>query len=282
MIRLDGTQPDLLRPKAVLSVAVARPRKSLTANGTIGLGAITGSPEHLPPAGPTWTGDGIDPDRDGTPNGYLGSLVIGNIAQGADLHLGTPTPAEDRINALAIGDGRRLPSAPVSSLVATSFGAGSVTAPSIGSMIVRGPMAADVTVTVEVDPAKKALGLLRVKGAVMGSDIMVAGNVGTCGQGVPDRPAVRRIHRRGRRHRTFNLPATVTTSGHRQVRRLPGQPSHCHRLQVGGDHQFYNSPDVTTLFGFTRRELGAVTVTGPAKWKYDAALPTPGPRRLPK
>jgi hypothetical protein len=183
-----------------------------------------------------------------------------------------------RINALRIGDGTAIDvGAPVSSLVATAFGAGSVTAPSVGTMVIKGDMAADVTVT-GADPTKKALGALRVKGAVTGSDIRVAGNVGAvvvgafrdsrlfAGYAGPD-------DGRG----AFNLPATVGTF------RATGKFDDFQNSRViatafkaVGIASFYNSPDATTEFGFyADASLGAVTVTGPVKWKYNAALPTP-------
>jgi uncharacterized delta-60 repeat protein len=277
LVELAGTLPDPLKPKASLVVAVAK-SKTTTDGGTVGLGAITGSGlKGISARKANLNLEGIHLA------GYLGALTIGNILNGADIAtLAGPTLKQTtRINAVAIGAGTVIDvGAPISSLTATSFGAGSVKAPSIGALTVKGNMAADVTVSgAGVDPTKKALGVLRVKGAVTGSDIMVAGNVGAvvvgafrdsrlfagyAGPDVPD-PA------------GFNLPATVTTF--RATGKVDGfQNSRviATAFKSVGITNFYNSPDATTEFGFYADvSLGAISVTGPTKWKYNSALPTP-------
>jgi hypothetical protein len=146
-------------------------------------------------------------------------------------------------------------------------------------MLVKGDMATDVTVSgVGVDPTKRALGTLRVKGAVTGSDILVTGNVGSvvvgafrdsrlfagyAGPDIPD-PA------------GFNFPATVTTF------RVTGKADGFQNSRVIATA--FKSVTIASLdsvnpagsFGFyADASLGAISVTGPTKWKYNAGLPTP-------
>ncbi len=248
-IELTDTLPDPLRPKAGLVISVAKSRTS-TDGGTVGLGAITGSGlKSISARRANLDGDGINL------NGYLGALVIGNITNGADVTtLATTNPKQKtRINALAIGDDSAIQvGASVSSLVATSFGASSFSAPSVG--------------------------LFRVKGAVTGADIEVDGNVGTVvvgafrdsrlfagytGPDIPD-PA------------GFNFAATVTTF--RCTGKIDGFAnsrviaSNFKTVTIAN----LNPDNPASKFGFYANEsLGAITVKGPTKFKYNAALPRP-------
>lgn len=274
-IELTGTLPDPLKPRTSLAVAVSK--NKLTGDGVVDIGAITGSGlRSITARRSNLTLDGINL------NGYLGSLTIGNILNGADITtLATTNPKQKtRITTGAIGDGTAINiGAAVSSFTATSFGAGSLTAPSVGTMVIRGAMAADLNISgIGVDPTKKALGTLRVKGAVTGSDIMVNGNVGTVAVGsfrgsrlfagytgpdIPD-PA------------GFNLAATVTAF------RAKDMISAFQNSRVVATT--FKSVALTSLdpinpgnpFGFyAHSSLGAITVKGPTKWAYNAALSTP-------
>jgi len=218
-------------------------------------------------------------------NGYLGSLLIGNITDGADITtLANPINPllKTRINALLIKDGTGIDvGAPVSSLMATGFGAGSLRAPSIGTMMVRGPMAADVTVTgVGVDPTKKALGLLRVTGAVTGSDIMVTGNVGTVvvgafrdsrmfvGYSGPDDGVGGTWAPQGFTVGTFRANGKFDDFQNSRVIATA--------FKSVSIANYFNSLDVNTEFGFYADvSLGLVKVMSPVKWAYNATLPTP-------
>ncbi len=249
LIELTDTLPDPLKPKASLVITVAKSRTS-TDGGTVGLGAITGSGlKSISARRANLDGDGINL------NGYLGALVIGNITNGADITtLATTNPKQKtRINALAIGDDSAIQvGASVSSLVATSFGASSFNAPSVG--------------------------LFRVTGAVTGADIEVDGNVGAVvvgafrtsrlfagytGPDIPD-PA------------GFNFAATVTTF--RCTAKIDGFAnsrviaSNFKTVTIAN----LNPDNPASKFGFYANEsLGAITVKGPTKFKYNAALPTP-------
>jgi hypothetical protein len=168
---------------------------------------------------------------------------------------------------------------PVGSLTAASFGAGSVRAPSIGSMSIRGDMAADVTVTgVGVNSSKNAINVMRVRGVVTSSDIRVAGNIGSVvvgafrdsrlfagydGPDIPD-PA------------GFAFPATVGVF--RTTGRFDGfQDSRVVATAFGT--VTINNLDSTNpagKFGFYADvTLGAISVAGSTRFRYDAAQPTP-------
>jgi hypothetical protein len=276
LIELAGTLPDPLKPKAALVVTVAKAKTSAD-GGTVGLGAITGTGlRNISARKANLDLNGINL------NGYLGSLTIGNITNGAGVTSGTaaiPTQ-KTRISALAIGNGATIDvGAPVSSLTATAFGAGSVRAPSIGTMLIKGEMAADVMVSgAGVDATKKALGLLRVTGAVTGSDIMVSGNVGAVVVGAfrdsrlfagytgPDEPDPA----------GFNFPATVSTF------RVTDRTDGFENSRVIATA--YKSVSIASLdasdpaghFGFyAHASLGAITVIGPTRWTYNPSRSTP-------
>jgi hypothetical protein len=178
LIQLNGTDPT----KSNLSISVVKSKTSAD-GGTVNLGAITGSGlRSISARRANLVGEPIDlTGYNGIDlSGYLGSIVLGNIADGTHLKTGgTSNPLQKtRINALAIGAASITIGAPVSSLTAASFGAGSFTAPSAGSIVIRGNMSGDININGIPDPTKKSLGTLRVRGEVSGSDIMVTGNVG--------------------------------------------------------------------------------------------------------
>jgi hypothetical protein len=287
LIVLNGTMPDPAHPRANLVIAVAKAKTS-TDGGTVQLGGITGSGlRGISARKANLTGDGIDGNGylDGIHlNGYLGSLLIGNITDGADVTtLANPTNPllKTRINTLLIGDGTAIDvGAPISGLTATGFGAGSLRVPSIGTMMVRGRMKADVTVTgAGVDPTKKALGLLRVTGDVTGSDIMVNGNVGTVVVGA-FRDSRMFVGYSGPDDGTGTFAQPGFTVG---TFRANGKFDDFQNSRVIATAfksvsiaNYFNSPDVNTEFGFYADvSLGKITVSTPVRWAYNASLPTP-------
>ena len=275
LIHLDGTLPDPLRPRAVLTVGVTKGKFTVD-GGTIGLGAVTGSGLRLIQARrANLNGDGINL------NGYLGALVIGNVVNEADITTGaTSNPLQKtRINALAIQHGTDINvGAHVSSLTALSFGNGSFRAPSAGQIIVREVMSADVTLTgVGVDPSRYTLGALRVRGTVIDSHIEVNGHVravtvgsfrdsqlfaGYTGSVVPN-PA------------GFTSPALV--GSFRTTAKFDAfQNSHV--IATAFKNVFLSSLDSTngTDFGFyADSSLGSIRVGGLLPFSYNATLPTP-------
>jgi predicted outer membrane repeat protein len=175
-LQLTDTNP--LKSSVALSV---RKSRATTDGGRVGLGVVTGPGlRSLSANKANLVGGGLGVAPSGIAlDGYLGSLRIGDVRNGADIIAGALPRRKTAIVAGAIGDGTAISVAgPLRSLTATSIGAGSVTAPSIGTMTVRGDLAADVTVTgAGVAAGRPALGSLRVRGAIIGSDIDVGGNV---------------------------------------------------------------------------------------------------------
>jgi len=186
LIQLTGTTP-YLQPRAnVLSITVT---KSLTSTdgGTVGLGAITGTPVrriYAPKA--TLNLEGIDL------SGYVAGIRLGSIANGADITTlaSTLNPLhKTAINVLAIGNDTTINvGAPISSLTATRIGVGSIVAPRLVSMVVRGQplfgvlgdMASDITLSGDGMPTNsRALGYLSVAGSIPDGADIVASSVGT-------------------------------------------------------------------------------------------------------
>jgi hypothetical protein len=275
LIELDGTLPDPTRPRAVLSVGVVRARTTVD-GGTVGLGAITGPGLRAIVARKANLNlEGIDL------SGYLGTLLIGNVQNGADISTGaTLNPRQKtRINALAVGNGTDIDvEAHLASLVATSIGTGSLTAPSVGVMAVRGAMSADLDITgVGVDPAKRALGVLRVRGDVTGSDISVAGNVGAVVVGsFRDSRLFAGYEGADDGSGSFNVPATVT------LFRTTGLFDGFQNSRVIGTMVQWvtiRSLDQTNdgnEFGFYADfGLSSVRVISPTRWVYNPAMPPP-------
>ena len=245
-------------------------------DGTVGLGAVTGDGlKSISARQANLNLEGI------TLNGYLGSLTIGNISNGADITtLATANPKQKtRINALAIGDGTTIDiQAHVSSLTATSFGAGLFKAPSVGTINIKGGMSADVNISgAGVPSTKKALTSLRVKGAVTGSDIFVTGNVGSVVVGAfRDSRLFAGYTGADDGSGTFNFPATVNTF------RTTSKTDVFENSRVIANK--FKTVTITNLdstnssnkFGFyADTSLGAITVTGPTKFKYIAELQAP-------
>jgi len=192
-----GTDPT----KSTVSITVKKP-KGGTGNGLTTIGEIDGMGtaglKSLSMAKADLTGDGI------AFNGYVGSITVGDVRNGADITLnGTATtpkgvPRSTRITAgqilgsAATGVSDITVAAPLASLTAISIGEGTITAPSVGSITVKGKKATKTTPGISgdfksnltisgagVDPVKgKALKSLKVAGSVIGSTISVGGNVG--------------------------------------------------------------------------------------------------------
>jgi hypothetical protein len=173
-IDLAGTDP----LKSTVSITVKKPKHG-KGDGRIQIDEVDGAGFKSFTAR---TGDLVGAGFNLT--GFAGSIRVGNVSNGAAFNLPGAAPAARpkssvRITAGTIGDGTAITvAAPLKSLTVTSFGAGSVTAPSIGTMTVSGNLAADVTATgARVAANKAALGSLRVKGSIVGSNIDVNGNV---------------------------------------------------------------------------------------------------------
>jgi hypothetical protein len=200
-IDLNGT----VSTKSTLSITVKKARGvsgtptatigEIDGIGTAGLKTLSLGKANL--VGEGIVGDGI------TFNGFVGSVTVGDVENGADIVLnGTATnprgvPLSTRITAGQILGTPAAPSditvaAPLASLSATAVGNGTITAPSVGSITVKGKAKTKTTPAIAgdfksnltisgvgVDPVKgKALKSLKVAGSVIGSTISVGGNVG--------------------------------------------------------------------------------------------------------
>jgi hypothetical protein len=275
LIELTDTQTDPLKPTASLFITVTKAKTS-TDGGTVGLGAITGSGlASIVAPKANLNMEGIDLA------GYLRTLRIGNILNGADVTtLSTSNPKQKTsITALSIGDGTTIDiGAGISSLTATSFGDGLVKAPRIGTMYIKGDMSADVTVSGDgVDPAQKVLTTLRVKGAVIGSTISVMGNIGNVSVGAfRDSRLFAGYTVAEDGTGTFSLPATVTTF------RSTDKNDGFHNSRVVATNlksvviQNVDATNGAEKFGFYAHDsLGSISVIGPTRFKYNASLPTP-------
>jgi uncharacterized membrane protein YgdD (TMEM256/DUF423 family) len=190
-IDLSGTDP----AKSTLSITVKKPRGG-TGDGLVAIGDITGSGLRSLSLGKNpldgSIGDGIHL------TGFLGSLTVGDVKNGADITLAGPAPKAGqgfKITAGVIGDGTdiTLTGAPLTSLTAICVGAGNISAPSVGTITVRGKPKTRTAAAIPGDflsnltiagtgltrgPALKSF---RVAGTVSGVAITVGGAAGTIG-----------------------------------------------------------------------------------------------------
>ena len=131
--------------------------------------------------------------------GFPCSLSIGAVSNGADITLAGAPPKvtqTTKITAGVIGDGTdiAITGAPLGRLTAIAVGEGTITAPSVGSITVKGKAKTMTTPAIPGDfksdltiagtglaPRVPALKSLKVAGAVSGSTIRIGGDVGTVG-----------------------------------------------------------------------------------------------------
>jgi hypothetical protein len=191
-IDLSGTDPT----KSTVTIKVKKP-KGGTGDGRVGIGEVngTGFKSFMAKTGDV-TGLGFNL------TGYAGSIIVGNVSGGADFQLPGALPAKAKgvsITAGTFGNGTDITSAaPIKGITAIAVGTGgTITAPSVGSITVKGQKAfktlpavsgdfgSDVTISgVGVDPVRgRALGSLRVAGTVTSPLISVSGNVGSVSVG---------------------------------------------------------------------------------------------------
>jgi Calx-beta domain len=171
--------------KSVVNVAVKKLKGGAT-DGRVAIGEIdgTGVKTISAPKGDL-VGTGINLTT------FLGSLSIGAISNSADITVAGIAPtatSATRITAGVISDGTNINilDAPLGSLTATSIGIGSIAAPSVGTILVKGKRQTSTAFAIPGDfksnltvagtgvPAgKPALKSLKVAGAVTGSTIRV-------------------------------------------------------------------------------------------------------------
>jgi uncharacterized delta-60 repeat protein len=193
-IDLAGTDP----LQSSISIVVKKP-KGGTGDGRVGVGEVDladGSGVRsvsMPTA--DLVGAGVNF------NGYVGTLIVGNVDNGADIRLSGAAPPKGlptRIVAGVIGDGTDITVAGrlLGSLRATAVGVGSITAPAVGTITVTGraltkarpAISGDFKSMLTISGAgvlfgAPALKRLKVAGTVSGSTISVGGNVGSVAAG---------------------------------------------------------------------------------------------------
>ncbi|HEX3147588.1 MAG TPA: ELWxxDGT repeat protein [Gemmataceae bacterium] len=186
---LAGTDPS----KSIVSVGVKKP-KGGNGNGRVQIGEVDGTgAKSLALAKTDVTGAGIHLTS------FVGSLVVGDIKNGADITLAGAPPKPGlgtKITTGVISDGTDvvITGAPLTSLKAISVGAGNIAAPSVGSIRVVGKAKTTTTAAIPGDfksnltiagtglkPNSPALKSLKVAGAAAGSTILVGGLSGTIG-----------------------------------------------------------------------------------------------------
>ena len=182
--------------KSVVSVTVKKP-KGGTGDGRVAIGAIDGTGvKSLSLTGADLdglAGNGIELTS------FLGSLSIGAIENGADIALAGAPPRAGlgtKITAGVIGDGTdiAITEAPLAGLTATSVGIGTITAPSVGAIHIKGKAKTKTAAAISGDFKSNltiagtgllakavALKSLKVAGMVSGSSIAVGGLAGTIG-----------------------------------------------------------------------------------------------------
>jgi hypothetical protein len=280
LIQLTGTLPDPLRPRASLSISVTSPK--FGSDKLVSIGAITGTGLRSITARKSDLIGSSDPLANGINlNGdWLGSLTINNVLNGADIKTGaTPNPLQKtRIRAAAIGNGTDITvGTGLSGLTALSMGNGSLTAPNVGTISVRGNWAADVNISgVGVMPGRNVLSAFIVRGIVSDTNMMVNGNVGTVSVGA---------------FRTSRLFAGYTGAddGTGIFSTVPARISsfRSSMLIEGFENSWViadtiKSARITNLvshnsteFGFfADTKIGVVRVVGPLPWAYDPTVQT--------
>src|SRR5262249_24487585 len=131
--------------------------------------------------------------------GFAGSIALGDVTNGADFELLGPAPSTKsatRIAAGAIGDGTDIHlAATLGGLTAVAVGKGTIEAPSVGSITVKGQRASKTKLLISGDFASDltvagtgrasskvpALKSLSVAGTVTGATIAVGGGPGAFG-----------------------------------------------------------------------------------------------------
>jgi len=177
-IDLAGTDPT----KSTLAITVKKPRGG-TGDGLVGIGEIDGTGLKSLSLGKNYldgtAGDGIHL------TGFLGSLKLGDITNGADIFLAGPAPKAGqtiKIAAGAIGDGTDIAvtGAPLGSLTAVRVGTGTITAPSVGTITVKGRAKTKTTAAIPGDFASDLTvtgPALTTRAPALGSLTLLTGSV---------------------------------------------------------------------------------------------------------
>ncbi|HEX3151537.1 MAG TPA: Calx-beta domain-containing protein [Gemmataceae bacterium] len=189
---------DLFGTDASLSSVSLTVKKSKigAGNGRVDIGELDGvRAKSLALAKADLTGAGV------TMTGYVGALTIGAVKNGADILLNTTAEVPPKlklttkITAGVIGDGTDISVAgnPLASLTAIAIGQGTITAPNVGTINVKGKAKTKLAAAIPGDLKSNltvagtgilkgpALKSLRVAGSVSGATIIVGNGSGTIG-----------------------------------------------------------------------------------------------------
>ena len=186
-IDLTGTDP----LHTTVTVAV---KKGKAGDGKIAIGEVDGTGFK------SFTAKGSDLIGTGFAlTGFAGSITVADVKNGADFELGGAAPTAKlgtKVTAGVIADGTDIhATAPLAGLTAIAVGKGTIEAPSVGTITVKGQKAtktkpfvagdfqSDLTIagTGQASAKVPALKGLTVAGAVAGSTIAVGGAAGTSG-----------------------------------------------------------------------------------------------------
>jgi hypothetical protein len=168
--------------------------KGGTGDGRVGIGEVDGTGfKSFTAKASDLTGPGFNLI------GFAGSITVANVTNGANFELAGAAPSAKvatKITAGVIGDGTDINvAAPLAGLTAIAVGKGTIEAPSVGSIMVKGQKASktkpfvsgdfnsDLTIagTGQATAKVPALKTLKVAGNATGIKIAVGGGAGTIG-----------------------------------------------------------------------------------------------------
>jgi hypothetical protein len=195
LLELVGTDP----AKSALSVTVkkASPKVNPAADGMSSLAGVVGAGLSSLKA-PKFDLDGANGPGI-VIGGFVGAVALANVRNGADIHTGA-SPDPKKATSIVLGtvaDGTDIVVAgPIKSLSAIAVGKGSIVAPSVGAITIKGKAKTKTAAAIPGDfrsnltiagtglaPKVPALKSFKVAGAVSGSDIRVGvgGTIGDVG-----------------------------------------------------------------------------------------------------
>ncbi len=189
---IDLVNTDPAKSNLLINVIKAKKAVNPTANGITTIGGVNAPGLNLLNAGKVNLDGLLGPGI--TDSGFLGSLTLGNVLNGADISAGSsPDAKRTKVKLGAVGDHSDVSIAnAISTFSAVSFGDGTITAHSATSITIKGTAktpAADhpgdfgATLNlsgVDVAFGKPTLNVLKVAGSLLPTaDVNVAGKLGT-------------------------------------------------------------------------------------------------------
>jgi hypothetical protein len=169
--------------RSALSVSV---KKAGNGDGLVDVGQIVGTTlKAIKAPAASLSGEGIDL------SGWVGSIALRDVRNGADIHLGGLNSQSTKVTLHEVQDDTQIQIASaISNFTAARVGAGSITAPSVGVMSIRGDAAADLTgdlasdVTLDDEAAVQSLKSLSVAGRISGATLRMVHSAGLIRAGI--------------------------------------------------------------------------------------------------